>query len=214
MRIICSSEGDTHFTQHDSLHEKSLDDDEKDVPAPDEDNIDQPEELNGGSGIQQQDNEILDDVNPQQNDASIDSATVPNINDDKSQEVEKTVEMEKNREEEEKCENKEISAEDMTPQVEDIKALQKGIQNMETRANDDPNSRKELSEEDEEQPSEEDDEQPSDGELLDGDVDLSYDENYDEGQLLDDVGKSKVDIDDSSSGASCWTRTKFRRFVQ
>ena len=65
----------------------------------------------------------------------------------------------------------------MTPQVEDIKALQKGIQNMEMQANDDPNSRKELSEEDEEQPSEEDDEQPSDEELLDGDVDLSYDEN-------------------------------------
>ena len=73
---------------------------------------------------------------------------------------------------------------------------------MEMQANDDPNSRKELSEEDEEQPSEEDDEQPSDGELLDGDVDLSCDENYDEGQLLDDVGKSKVYIDDSSSGVS------------
>ena len=114
-----------------SLHEKSLDDDEKDVPAPDEDNIDQPEELNGGSGIQQQDNKILDDVNPQQNDASIDSTNVPNVNDEKSQEVEKTVETEKNHEEEEKCKNKEISAEDMTPQVEDIKALQKGIQNME-----------------------------------------------------------------------------------
>ena len=202
MRIICNSEGDTNFTQHDSLHEKSLDDDEKDVPAPEEDNIDKPEELNGGSGIQKQDNEILDDVNPQQNDASIDTPNVPNKNDHKPQEVEKTVEMEKNREEEEKCKNKEISAKDMTPQVEDIKALQKGIQNMEMRANDDPNSRKELSEEDEEQPSEEDDEQPSDEELLDGDVDLSYDENYDEGKLLDDLGKSKVDIDDSSSGAS------------
>ena len=95
MRIICSSEGDTHFTQHDNLHEKSLDDDEKDVPTPDEDNIDQPEELNGGSGIQKQDNKILDDVNPQQNDASIDSPNVPKVNDDKSQEVEKTVEMEK-----------------------------------------------------------------------------------------------------------------------
>ena len=91
MRIICSSEGDSHLTQHDTLHEKSLDDDEKDVPAPDEDNIGQPEEMNGGSGIKQKDNEILDDVNPQQNDASIDSTTVPNVNDDKSQEVEKTV---------------------------------------------------------------------------------------------------------------------------
>ena len=120
MRIICSGKGDSHFTQHDSLHEKSLDDDEKDILAPDEDNIDQPEELNGDSGIQQQDNKILDDINPQQNDASIDSTTVPNVNDDKSQEVEKTVEMEKNPEEEEKCENKEISAKDMTPQVEDI----------------------------------------------------------------------------------------------
>ena len=120
MRIICSSEGDSQLTQHDTLHEKSLDDNEKDVPAPDEDNIGQPEELNGGSGIKQKDNEILDDVNPQQNDTSIDSATVPNVNDDKSQEVEETVQMENTSEEEKNCKNKEISAEEMTPQVEDI----------------------------------------------------------------------------------------------
>ena len=73
---------------------------------------------------------------------------------------------------------------------------------MEMQANDDQNSTKELSEEDDEQPSEEGDEQPSEEELLDGDLDLSYDDNYDEGQLLDDVEKSKVDIDDNSSSSA------------